>query len=187
MPRGRLRVRTNGRRDTVFEVHSWPGTSRWPRVCSSVCAAQCAQRAAIPTLSPEWRKADDADKIGERLSSRDDNTSGQAKGRVLYLFDQRIGGHHVSAAALLHRETTHLIQLYRVCFNDTIPTSEHGYASVRLVTAAKALAVEAAAVLEVLLPPNAQAHDVTELLRRYGLQGGTRKGLRGEIWMRSSR
>jgi hypothetical protein len=179
MARGRLRVRTNARRETVFDVHAWSVTGSWPQICSSVCA----EKENVPTLSPEWRSQGDADEIGGRLAT------GRAKGRVLYLIDQVLGGgYHVTAAALLHRKDPNLFRVYRFCFSAAAleePERRQQYDSVKLVGAARALADQAGAKLEVIVPPRAKAG---ELCKMYGLEGGVRKDPHDkQQWMRSRR
>jgi hypothetical protein len=177
---GHLRVKRT-KKTTIFEVHRWPETIRLPRVCSSVCAFREVQGTAA-TLGPKWKKTDDADKVAIRLAATEANgPSGADKGRVIFVFDRTPlhGEHRVVAVGLLSVRKSGVFQLYRVCFNDDLIEEEHGYVLRRIVACAKALADDAGATLEMLVPPGAKAGELKIALSFRS----TRTGERRQSWL----
>jgi hypothetical protein len=155
---GEMRVANNGRGETVLHVHRWPIAAELPRTCSSLCA----DREPV-NLQPPWRGTDDAAKIGQRLAAKDGQTSGKAKGRVLYLIETaplQGGTQRVCAAALLSVKDAKTFRLYRMCFNADVIAAQHQYDSVQLVRCARRLAATAGARLQMLVPPQSKPGDL---------------------------
>lgn len=182
MPIGQLKVRRNAKRETVFAVHHWPDTTGLPWTCSSVCAYREISASNVATLSPKWAHPDDAAEINRRLATpASHETSGETKGRVLYLFDATPlhAQRRVVAAALMTVTNDKLFKMYRVCFNEAVVEFEREDALNDLVGCAAELARDVGAKLHFLVPPRAQPGKLKVQLGSLG----TTKDRYGQTWL----
>lgn len=177
MARGSLKVRINGREETVFHVHRWPHSGH-----SYVCSSTCAHRERGTSFELEWSKPDDGPEIRTRLAGKPGQLSGAAKGRVLFVIERRPlgGGLRVAAAALTSVEPQ-VLKLYRLCFSAEVLRAQRPSDAAVLVSCARALAASARRPLHMLTPPSASPGDVAA---QFNFTGGTVKDRLGQVWLR---
>jgi hypothetical protein len=176
MARGVLRVRTNGRGETILDVHHWPepGTSY-------VCSSLCVHREQGLSLEMPWLRPQDRAEIHRRLAGSK-GTSGADKGRVLYVVERRpLGGGRRMAAAGLITLDEQSVRLFRLCFSAETLRDQHLADATLLVACARSLAEAARRTLHMLTPPRAAPG---EIAAQFDFVGGTERDRFGQTWVR---